>query len=300
MTDRKFRFGIVAGRAGTGDEWIAKARRAEELGYSTFLMPDTLNTPAPMPALAFAAAATRSIHLGNYVLVNDLRNPVHVARECAIVDFLSGGRFELGIGVGRPGAEAEYHMLGVPYDSGGTRIERLGEALGIIKALLSGERTSAPGPHYRVADAEAVPRPAQQPRPPILVAGAGRRMLSLAAREADIVALGVSPVEGQAAVAEKVEWIRQAAGDRFDQLELNLNLAVVGQARELPPWLQASVGMSLADLVNSGSVSVLLGTPDEMCEQLLERREALCVSYFMVSEFLMEEFAPVVGRLTGR
>src|SRR5689334_861147 len=185
-----FRFGVVAAQARSGDEWLAAARRAEALGYSTFLIPDTLGqTLAPLPALAAAAAATRTLRVGTFVLANDMRNPVLVAREAATIDFLSGGRLELGLGAGRPSAGDDNRKLGISFDSGGVRVERLAEALGIIKALLGGQRATAPGPHYAVADADVFPRPVQQPRPPILLAAGGRRLLALAAREADIVAL---------------------------------------------------------------------------------------------------------------
>jgi probable F420-dependent oxidoreductase len=299
MAPRPFRFGVVAAQARSGAEWIASAQRAEALGYATFVIPDTLGqTLAPLPALAAAAAATRSIRLGTYVLANDFRNPVLVAREAAAVDFLSGGRFELGLGAGRPSAADDCRKLGLPFDSGGQRIARLAEALSIIKALLSGQRASATGPHYAVADADIFPRPVQQPRPPILVAGSGQRLLALAAREADIVALGVGPDATESVVAEKIGWLCQAAGDRFEQLELNLNLLAVGD--RAPAWMAARPGFDIAQLARSGALGVLMGTPDQMRDQLLERREALGISYITVSDELKEALAPVVERLAGR
>src|ERR1044071_1820829 len=151
MSKRPFRFGVVTGQARSAEEWIAKARRAESLGFSSFLIPDTLGqTFAPLPALAIAAAATHSIHLGTYVLANDHRNPVLLARECATLDFLSGGRFELGLGAGRPGIEGDYRKLGIPLESGGVRVERLAEALGIMKRLFAGETVDHEGKHYKV------------------------------------------------------------------------------------------------------------------------------------------------------
>src|SRR5262249_49174632 len=123
---RPFRFGVVAAQARSGEEWVAKARRAEALGYAAFLKPDTLSpTLRPLPALAAAAAATHSIRLGTYVLANDFRSPVLLARECAAIDFLSDGRFELGLGAGRPDSEHENRILGIPFASGGVRVERL-------------------------------------------------------------------------------------------------------------------------------------------------------------------------------
>lgn len=295
---RLFRFGVVAGQARSGDEWANIARRAETLGYSTFLIPDTLGpTLAPLPALAAAAAATQRIRLGTFVLANDMRNPVLIARESATIDFLSGGRFELGIGAGRPTAGDDYRKLGIPFDSGGVRVERLAEALGIIKALLGGQTISASGPYYAIADADIFPHPIQKPQPPILVAAAGKRLLSLAAHEADIVALAIRPDEPVAAFEERVGWLRQEAEERFDQLELSLNLVAVGE--HMPQWLTRS-GLDVSQLMASRSPAALMGTPDQMCEQLLERRKALGISYITVSAELIETFAPVVDQLAGR
>jgi probable F420-dependent oxidoreductase len=298
LAHRPFRFGVVVAQARSGDELVAQARRVEELGYSTWLMPDTVGqTLAPLPALATAAAATRSLRVGTFVLANDFRNPVLLARESATLDFLSNGRFELGLGAGRPAAEDDARKLGIPFQGGGTRVDRLAEALEIISGLLSGDRVTASGPHYAAADADAFPPPVQQPRPPILVAGSGRRLLSLAATKADVVALGAGPSASLDDLAEKVSWVRQAAGERFADLELNLNLVAVGEAH---PMVTARFGLSFEDLVRAGSPFLVVGTPDEMCEQLLRRRETLGTSYVTVGQAFFEPFAPVVERLAGR
>jgi probable F420-dependent oxidoreductase len=294
-----FRFGVVAALARTGEEWAEKARRVESLGYASLVMPDGLRyTLAPLPALAAAAAATRSLRVGTYVIANDFRNPVLLAKEAATLDLLSGGRFELGLGAGRPDAAEDNRMMGLAFDAGGVRVARLAESLALLKALLAGQQATAPGPHYAAADAEITPRPAQQPRPPILVAGAGRRLLSLAAREADIVALGVPPTATEDDAAEKVGWLREAAGARFDQLELNLNLMAVGD--QVPRHISARMGLTAAGLAAAGSVAAATGTADEMCATLERRRERLGISYVMVGDELMEAFAPVVARLAGR
>jgi len=297
MTGHPFRFGVVAALARTGEEWADRARRIESLGYSSLVMPDGLRyTLAPLPALAFAAAATGALRVGTYVIANDFRNPLLLAKEAATLDVLSGGRFELGLGAGRPAAAEDNRMMGLGFDSGGVRVSRLTESLALLKALLAGEPATASGPHYAVAGAEISPRPAH--RPPILVAGNGRRLLSLAAREADIVALAVAPTAPEAAVAEKVGWLREAAGPRFDQLELNLNLMAVGD--QVPRYISAQMGLTAAGLAASGSVAALMGTTDEMCATLLRRRESLGISYLMVGDELMEVFAPVVERLAGK
>jgi probable F420-dependent oxidoreductase len=251
-----------------------------------------------MPALTAVAAATRTIRVGTYVLANDVRHPVLVAREAATLDFLSGGRFELGLGAGRPGIETDYAKLGIPLESGAVRVERLVEAVGIIKRLLSGEQVDVEGQQYRAAGADVYPRPVQQPHPPILIAGAGKRMLALAAREADIVALGVHPNQGEAVFQEKIDTLRAAAGDRFGQIELNVNLGAVGD--QLHPWTAQRLGVTLEQLKEIGSPSALLGTPEEMCEQLEARRERLGVSYVNCGADMMDAMAPVVARLHGR
>jgi len=295
---RPFRFGIVAASARSAQEWVDKAHRAESLGYATLVIPDNLQyTLAPLPALATVAAATRTLRIGTYVLANDLRQPVLLAKDVATLDLLSGGRFELGLGAGRPDAATENRMLGLPFDSGAVRVARLAESIGILKALLAGGRVSTSGTYYDVADAEVSPRAVQQPRPPILVAGSGRQLLSLAGREADIIALGLPPDTPQAAVAERIDWIREAAGDRFAEIELNLNLMAVGD--QVPRWIAAQLRLTAADLAERGSIAALTGSTEQMCETLVQRRERLGFSYILVSDEFMEPFAPVVERLAG-
>jgi probable F420-dependent oxidoreductase len=305
MTGLPFRFGVVAAQARSGDEWAAKARRAETLGYATFLIPDTLGqTLAPLPALTAAASATTTLRVGTYVLANDFRNPVLLARECATLDFLSGGRFELGLGAGRPTAEGDYRKLGLPFTAGGTRVERLAEAVGIVKALLSGEPANAAGSHYAVSGADGFPGPLQQPHLPILIAGSGKHLLTLAAREADIVSLAAPPDASTDLLREKVGWLRQAAGERFAHLELNANLLAVlpdEQAGQPAgnPYL-ARLGLDVRQLARNGSPFVLSGSADQMCAQLQARRETLGVSYITAPDYSMEALAPVVERLAGR
>jgi probable F420-dependent oxidoreductase len=243
-----------------------------------------------------AAAATRTLRIGTYVLANDYRNPVLTAKEAASLDLLSNGRFELGIGAGRPAAAAEAAMLGLTFDAGGVRVARLAEALGMIKPLLAGQRIDVAGTYYRAAGAAASPHPIQRPLP-ILVAAAQPRLLALAAREADIVALGIQPQAGEADVAPIIERIRSAAGDRFDALEINMNLMAV--AGLMPTYLTMTLGPAAAELARSDAVAVLKGSTDDMCEQLVDRRKTFGISYVVVGEQLMDALAPVVARLSG-
>ena len=298
MTDHPFRFGVVAASARSGEEWAEKARRVEALGFATLVIPDNIqHTLAPLPALAVAATATRTLRVGTYVLANDYRNPVMLAKESATLDLLSGGRFELGIGAGRPTA-VDNRMLGIPFDTGGIRLARLAASLAIIKPLLAGQRASATGRYYAAVDAEVSPLPVQQPRLPILIAGSGPRLLALAAREADIVALGIGLDATEAVATEKIALLREAAGERFAQLEININLMMVGE--RMPRWIAAQFGADAGRLARSGAVPVLTGTTDAMCDTLERRRETLDISYIVVSDELMEALAPVVGRLAGR
>jgi probable F420-dependent oxidoreductase len=298
-TPRPFRFGLLANQATSATEWAGKARRAEEQGYATFLMPDYLGPGlAPLPALAAAATATRTLRLGTYVLANDYRNPVQLARDVATLDLLSDGRFELGIGAGRPTSAAANRAVGLPNESPGARIARLEEALGILKTLLRGETVEHSGPLYDIAGARLGMQSAQQPLPPFLIAGGGRRILSLAGREADIVGLGIRPDQGEDALAERIGWLRETAGARFAALELNIGIiaAVPDPANPPPP----RYGIDAAQLLRAGSPFVLAGTPDEMCARLQDLRAKFGISYIKSDEGLQDALAPVVERLAGR
>ncbi len=186
--DRRFRFGAQLSFAGTREEWVAKARRVEELGYSTLCVPDHFDDQlAPMPALTAAAAATTNLRVGTLVLDNDYRHPILTAKEAATVDLLSGGRLELGLGAGW--LRSDYEQSGIALDPPSVRIDRLEEALAVVKGLLAGGKFSFCGRHYTVTNHPGTPLSVQRPRPPILVGGGGRRILALAGREADIVSV---------------------------------------------------------------------------------------------------------------
>ena len=181
-----FRFAIRAIGPRSAEGWIAQARRAEELGYSALLMPDHLiEQLSPVPALAAAAAGTTRLRIGVHVFANDYRDPVMLAREAATLDALSNGRLEFGIGAGW--MASDYKQLGIPYDEPKVRVDRLVEAVAIIKRLFAGETVDHEGAHYRIHGARIGIAPVQKPRPPIVIGGGGPRMLKIAAREADIV-----------------------------------------------------------------------------------------------------------------
>jgi probable F420-dependent oxidoreductase len=308
---KPFRFGVSVRTAGSSTGWIALARKLEDLGYATLNLPDHLSERlAPMTALAAAATATTRLRLGTLVLNNDFRHPVLLARETATLDVLSERRFELGLGAGY--MKAEYDEAGLRLDRGGVRVDRLAEAVAIVKGLLAGEPVTAAGDHYRVTAHRIYPRPVQRPRPPIFIGGNGPRLLRLAAAEADIVGLpGITFARGgvelelsgfrAGAADERVRLVRDAAGARFDQLELNVLVQRViatenrrGVAEDLARRWPA---LTADDILESPFV--LLGSVDEIVAQLIARRLRWGVSYYVVFESVIDTFAPVVERLTG-
>jgi len=309
---KPFRFGINARDAGSRAEWQDKARRVEDLGYSALMVPDHLAAMlAPIPAAVSAAAATTSLRVGTNVLNNIFRHPVLVAREAATADLLSDGRFELGLGAGH--MRSENDQAGLPFERGRVRVERLAEAVTIIKGLLAGAEVTFAGQHYRVTVHAIHPRPIQRPHPPIIIGGNGPRLLTLAAKEADIVGItGITFVRGgteldlsawrTGVTDERVRLVREAAGARVDRLELSALIQRVlvtehrGQAAEelQKNWKQLSVEEILE------APFVLIGTVDEMVEALHARRERWGFSYFVTFEQYLETLAPVVARLAGK
>ncbi len=305
-----FRFGISTSWAPSGGAWLDLARRAETLGYDTFLMPDHLHRQlSPLGALAAVAAVTTRIRVGALVYANDYRHPLILAREAATLDYLSRGRLEFGIGAGWN--VGDYRQLGVGYDRPGLRIDRMVEALAIIKRLLAGERVTHSGAHYRLERALLSPRPVQA-HVPILIGGGGPRMLRIAAREADVVGLlpqfdahgrPIFTQASEAQTARKVAMVREAAGSReaFERLELNVLVAdggVIGRASPAGSVLAAA--KSLGPKVIGGTPYLLYGTVRQIRERLLRRREKLGISYYVLHLPLMEPMAPVVETLAGR
>ena len=299
----------MASLARSAEEWIAAARRAEELGYDVLLIPDHLGRQlSPVPALAAAAATTTRLRLGSFVFANDFRHPLVLAREAATLDWLSGGRFEFGIGAGWN--TADYRQLGIPYPRPGLRIDRLAEALPLIKRLLAGETVDHEGSHYRLGRARVAPRPVQRPGPPILIGGGGPRLLRLAAREADIVGFlpqfdpDGRPIVRQATEAEtarKVALVREAAGDRFDALELNMFIADAGLIGSGSPALSSLAIGAKSMLTRVVATPYLLyGTIGQLRDQLLARRDRLGISYYSIPGHAMEAMAPLVTSLAGR
>src|SRR6266508_29570 len=308
--DRKFRFGVQLAGADSGAAWRERARKIEGLGYSTLYMPDHfIDTElAPMVGIAMAAEATETLRIGTLVLGNDYKHPAVVAKEFATLDLLSGGRVEAGIGAGWQ--TIDYDALGLPYDSPGVRIERLEEALAILKGAWGDKPFNLDGKHYRIKDYSGKPKPAQQPLP-ILVGGGGPKLLKLAGREADIVGINPNLRKGEVSadavqdtVAEmtkqKIEWVREGAGSRFDELELQIRYfvcAITDDRRKLAEAVAGGFGLDADTALKSGVA--LVGTVDECCDLLQQRREEWGVSYIVVGDDQFESFAPVVERMAG-
>lgn len=309
-TRRPFRFGIQAGGPADARGWVELARRCEGIGVSTLTMADHLDDKlAPIAGLMAAASATTTLRVGALLFCNDYRHPAVLAKEAATVDVLSDGRFELGLGAGW--MTNDYEQAGIALDPPGVRIDRLAEALPIVKRLLAGETVHHQGDHYRIDGLTGAPRSVQRPHPPILVGGGGRRILTLAAREADIVGLNIDlragvideragPNATVQATDEKLRWVREAAGARFDRLELQVrvHLAMVtddraGVAEAVAPTLGLTPEASLA------TPHALVGSVDEIVDQLVERRERWGISYIGLSAGSLDEMTPVIERLAG-
>jgi probable F420-dependent oxidoreductase len=310
---RPFRFGLTGNGAATHEAWLALARKAEAQGYATLLISDHLhNQLSPMSALVAAAEATTKLRLGTFMIDNDFRHPVLLAQEAATVDLLSSGRFELGLGSGW--LLPDYEKSGIAFDPPGVRIDRMVEALQVVKGCWADPSFSYTGAHYQVKELNLKPKPVQEPRPPIMIGGGGKRMLSIAAREADIVGINFQATRAgwanfstmrPEAVDKRVQWVREAAGERFESLELN-NFAfmagVTDQRRQAVVKHLHNFGEEIEETSIDewlASPMVLVGTVEQIIEDLQLRRERFGISYIVLRESVADAFAPVVERLAG-
>jgi probable F420-dependent oxidoreductase len=307
---RPFRFAVQTSSAPDGKAWRDKARKIEDLGYSTLYIPDHFGDQwGPIVGMTVAADATDSLIVGSLVFDNDYRHPVVLAKEIATLDLVTGGRVEFGIGAGW--LKTDYDESGIPYDRPGLRIDRMVEGLSIMKQLWRDGSATLDGEHYQVTTAQGLPRPASAGGPKIVIGGGGKRVLTIAAREADIIGVNpklssgrVGPEVAESAKAtyykERIGWIKEAAGDRFDEIELQCLTFMVqftddrDQAYEnlaplfgLTPAEAAEVPLALA------------GTVDQIAETLQQRRGDYGISYVVVHEAEMEQFGAVVAKLAG-
>lgn len=311
MSDlRPFRFGVQASSAANRSAWVEMARRVEAHGYSCLTLPDHFSDQlAPVPAMMSAADATTSLRVGALVLDNDYKHPVVLAKEMATIDLLSDGRLELGIGAGW--MRSDYDAAGLPYDSPGVRVDRFVEAIAVLKGLFSDGAFSIDGTYYDITSLDGRPKPVQRPWPPLLIGGGGKRVLGIAAREADIVGINGTLRSGAvdaealatmsaAAVDEKVGWVREAAGERFDEIELSVRsffVSITNERNSTVAGVAAMVGFTDDDVL--ATPFALIGTPGQLADDLRERRERWGFSYVLVGAEDIDAFAPVVAELAG-
>jgi probable F420-dependent oxidoreductase len=322
---RPIRFGLIASGA-TAAELIKTAKSAEQHGFSSIALNDHFNsTVAPLLGLQAMAAATSRIRLSTAVLNQDLRHPAVLAKELATLDIFSGGRAEIGLGAGW--VRADYEQSGIAFEAASTRIGRLQETVDILKQSFAKGACTFSGKHFSIKDLDATPKPVQPGGPPILIGGGGRKILTMAAHRADII-----QVLGQAfgtsgavvddlssfhfdAFEERVGWIAEAAGERFEDIELSLMLVFVAitddverAATEFLDFLSATVSryggkvgdldVRLKTLIESPVVAI--GSIDEICDKLRTMRDSLGASYFIMPYgSTPTDLAPIVEQLTG-
>lgn len=299
---RQIRFGVVSESVHDGPSWAEHARRIEGAGVGSLLIRDHFSAGAfgqqlaPFSALAAAAAVTSDLRVGTLVLSNDFRHPAILAHEAASLHHLSGGRFELGLGAGW--YEPEYRAAGITYDPAPRRIDRLEESLGILRGLLAGEKVHHSGAWYQIDGLDLDVMPDRRGAPRLLVGAGGPRMLRIAARHADIVGVLPAPIKGSedtddpadrmpAAFDRKMAVVREAAGDRFGQLEVNAfaTFVITAQRRSATEDLIARRGWSGTDAEAVWEMpTIFIGSRAQISEDLQARRERFGLSYLVVSD----------------
>lgn len=312
---RPIRFGAGGGRARDLTELQAAARRAEELGYSTFAAADHFMIPfAPLIALQAAADATTSLRLTQLVLAQGFRHPAVLAKELATLDVLSGGRLEIGLGAGWK--RSEFEQAGLPFDSAPVRIDQMEETVTVLKGLFADEPLTFTGQHFRIAELRGTPKPVQRPHPPIMIGGGGPKLLAAAARHADIIQVLPGPIGTTSpdplaltaqAYQDKIALIRDAAGERFGDIELGALLLNVSITEDVGRVLGDLVGRLRAAGADRPTAEDLLASPvvaigslEQVCDKLQATRDTLGLSYFASPvDATLESLAPVVERLAG-
>jgi probable F420-dependent oxidoreductase len=309
---RPFHFLADASAIMPGPELAANARRAEDLGYYALVIPDhLLGQLSPVVAMTAIAAATNTLRVGTFVLNNDLRHPVVLAQDLAAIDVVSQGRLDIGIGAGWN--KPEYDAIGLPFEPTPVRQARLAEAVTVIKGCLSGEAFSFAGEHYRITEYTGESS-VQRPHPPVFIGGGGRRTLSLAGREADII--GLAPRLGRQgldprsltleATREKIAWVAEAAGDRFDALEINMYPSgwppvltddLSGEVAKVITSLRSRTGIELTEQEVLDSPHLFIGSASRLAEKFEQLRAELGITSFLLGE--VGELEPVVARLAG-
>ena len=321
---KPFRFGLQAYAPNSGKEWRELARKAESSGFSSFHLADHIIGPGPaltatghpvqtvaaIPAMAVAAEATSTIKVGCRVLCVDYRNPVMLAKEVATLDFFSEGRLELGLGAGW--LQGEYEAIGVPFDRAGVRIDRFEEVIALLRASFAEGELNIDTPHVHAVGFEAVPKPFTKSGPPIMIGGGAKRILTIAGREADIVSLNFNNSSGKLGAAgigsstaeltdQKIQWIKDGAGARFDQIEIEIAAyftIVTPDGEGTRAKMAPMFGMTPE--VFAEHPNALIGSVDEICDRIVERRERFGISYVSFGASVIDSVIPVVERLTGK
>jgi probable F420-dependent oxidoreductase len=307
---RPFRFGTGHFISETTSAWTDRIRQIEAYGYDTFLMPDHLGHQfAPLPALLAAAMVTTTLRIGPLVIAADFRHPTLLAKELATFDVLTNGRLEFGIGAGWH--KVEYDRAGIPFDAPSVRVERMKEALHIVRGLWRDGPFSFSGTHYTITGMDGWPKPLQRPNPPIMIGAGARGMLAFAAQEADIIGI-VAPAlrEGgldtskdrEARLAQQVAWVREAAGARFDEIELSMlfwSVRVTDDVRTGAEDIARTRNTPTTAEQVLASPYYLIGSEERIAERLHELRERFGISYITVMPEGADALAPVVARLRG-
>jgi probable F420-dependent oxidoreductase len=319
---RPFRFGFTGGASSKRKRLLESARAVEALGYSTFGLADHFVRPfAPLIAGQAVADSTTTLRVTQTVLAQDFRQPAVLAKELATLDVLSEGRVQIGLGAGW--LRQEYEDAGMRFDPAPVRIARLEETAIILKGLLADGPFTFCGDHYTINALEGRPTPVQRPRPPIMIGGGGKNVLSVAARQADIVQLMPSNRGGKTsldpsqfsapAIEEKIGWIRAAAGDRFPEIELSAQLLECS-VTDRPDEHLSDLATRIAGVIEhmgggridlgeedlSNSPIVAVGSLDDVCDKLIDTRARFGISYFAAPiDGRPDVMAPVIERLAG-
>jgi probable F420-dependent oxidoreductase len=308
---KPFRFGVQIRTANDARAWVEQARRIEALGYDVASLPDHFDGQlAPVPAIQALLSHTTTLRAGALVFDNDYKHPVVLAKELATMDVLSAGRVEIGLGAGW--MISDYEQLGIPYDRAGVRIDRFVEGLAVIKGAMGPGPFSFHGEHYTITDYDGLPKPVQAPCPPVLIGGGGRRVLTIAAQHADIVGINGTMHAGvvgpdaiatmtEAAVTDKVGIVANAAGDRLEQIEMQIRVFFVSVTDDRAGQLDGVAQMIGVDpAMVAASPFALIGSIAKIVDDLQERRERFGFSYITIGGEDIDAFAPVVAQLAGR
>ncbi|MEC7916592.1 MAG: TIGR03621 family F420-dependent LLM class oxidoreductase [Actinomycetota bacterium] len=308
-----FRFGVQFSKSTSGPTYRETVQKIEDLGYSTVFCPDHFDDQwAPTVALTVAAEATSNLRIATLVYDVDYRHPVTLAKEVATLDLVSEGRVEFGIGAGW--MRQDYEGAGIHFDTPGVRIERMIEAVEILKGLWTPAPFNFQGAHYSITELEGTPSPHQPGGPPIIIGGGGKRVLTEAAKRADIVGLNASlhagsvgPETALSALGERFlerrNWVEEAAGPRFPELELQMNTfmtAVTSNTSEADEMFEGMAPMFGLSPEQARTIPmVLAGTVIDVCEQLEHYRDLYGTSYWVIHEGEVDAMAPVVAKMAG-